>query len=764
MSSDFQSHQPSKLVRLTVLRLYFTSSNLKFHFFCISISSFKTRSHICLFSALFAIELSDTLIAFCEDTIVILAASKKAKLAQDLADSIDSKFKYKIEVLTRNKADKDAANFSKVIEFLKSSKAGAKVGILAKEKNDGAFVAGWDAALKESAMATGDISSGISDALAVKNEEQLKAIRDGSLIAVQAIKKHVIEEILNLIDDKKEASMLTLMEDVEEKIFKLVKENKLQESDMEVITQPLLQSGGQYDLKYTAQTADTNIHLPEKDAPAVHIISISLRHKFCCCTVARTLFFNARKDQSDNYKLLLDVFEECITVLKPGVRLSKVYEKAVSTIKSRKPDLLNHLVKELGWGMGYELRDKRFVLDEKNRHQAEKGMIFCLRLGLENLKLAVKETKSQKYSILIQDTVIIGEDGAEIVTANLQKKFSKCSWNVSDEPVEEVKKKPEKKLDINTADILAKLGDSKTRKVSESEEAETRKLFEQRNAILAQEGIKKQKQLIGLGDGEAAGSSTVLQTSGYNSPEDFPLKTSGTHINVDEDRKTILVPINGVPVPFHISVVKNVTKQEQGGFSVIRINFVTPGLGITMNTSVGKGLMYLRELSYRSQDSANFSIIHKQISDMKKHHSQNENLLRAQAEIVPQEPLRLNPNRGPLLQNVRIYPSPQARAKKTEGNLEAHVNGFRFSVKKAASSDLRQLDFLYRNVQHAFFQPSNKASTIILLHFRLINPIMVGKTSTRDLQFYVEYMDEGGFFSCFVFFIWMGNVLPLTIV
>ena len=690
---------------------------------------------------MFAIELSDTLLAFCEDTVIILAASKKAKLAQELADSIQPNFKYKLQVLTRNKADKDADNFSKIIESLRSSKKGAKIGILAKEKNEGSFAAGWDSALKNSNLATGDISSGISDAFAVKTEEQLKAVRDSSLVAVQAIKKHVIEEILNLIDDKKEASMLTLMEDVEEKIFNLAKENNLQESDLEVIPPPILQSGGQYDLKYTAQTSDAPLHLPEKDAPAVHIISVSLRHKFCCCTVARTLFFNARKDQSDNYKLLIDIFEECIAVLKPGVRLNKVYEKAVSIIKDRKPDLLSNFLKELGWGMGYELRDKRFVLDEKNRHQAEKGMVFCLRLGLENLKLPAKDPKSQKYSILIQDTVIIGDEGAELTTANLQKKFSKCSWNVSDEPEEEVKK-PAKKPDINTADILAKLGDSKTRKVSESEEAETRKLFEQRNAILAQEAIKKQKQLIGQGDGEAAGSKTATQTSGYSSPEDFPPKTSGTHLHIDEDRKNILVPINGVPVPFHISVVKNVSKQEQGGFSIIRINFVTPGLGINLSNS-DKGLMFLRELSYRSHDSANMSLIHKQISDMKKHHSQNESLLRAQAEIVPQEPIRLNPNRGPLLQNVRIYPNLQARGKKTEGNLEAHVNGFRFTVKKAPSPDLRQVDFLYRNVMHAFFQPSNKSSTIILLHFRLINPIMVGKISTKDLQFYVEYMDEG---------------------
>ncbi len=38
--------------------------------------------------------------------------------------------------------------------------------------------------------------------------------------------------------------------------------------------------------------------------------------------------------------------------------------------------------------------------------------------------------------------------------------------------------------------------------------------------------------------------------------------------------------------------------------------------------------------------------------------------------------------RGPRLQNVRVYPNLQARGRKTEGDLEAHLNGFRFTAKK----------------------------------------------------------------------------------
>jgi nucleosome binding factor SPN SPT16 subunit len=70
------------------------------------------------------------------------------------------------------------------------------------------------------------------------------------------------------------------------------------------------------------------------------------------------------------------------------------------------------------------------------------------------------------------------------------------------------------------------------------------------------------------------------------------------------------------------------------------------------------------------------------------------------------------------------------------GTLEAHSNGFRYTSPKG-----EELDVMYRNIKHAFFQPSEN-EMITLLHFHLHDPIMVGKKKTKDVQFYTEVMDS----------------------
>ena len=74
-----------------------------------------------------------------------------------------------------------------------------------------------------------------------------------------------------------------------------------------------------------------------------------------------------------------------------------------------------------------------------------------------------------------------------------------------------------------------------------------------------------------------------------------------------------------------------------------------------------------------------------------------------------------------------------------DGNLEAHATGFRFVLKKGAHAPI---DILYVNVRNAFYQPADRHSTRILIHFCLRQPIKIGTHSTTDVQFYVEYMEE----------------------
>lgn len=46
---------------------------------------------------------------------------------------------------------------------------------------------------------------------------------------------------------------------------------------------------------------------------------------------------------------------------------------------------------------------------------------------------------------------------------------------------------------------------------------------------------------------------------------------------VDTRRSTLVLPINGFAVPFHINTLKSAIKQEEGEHTVLRFMFTTPG-------------------------------------------------------------------------------------------------------------------------------------------------------------------------------------------
>ena len=46
--------------------------------------------------------------------------------------------------------------------------------------------------------------------------------------------------------------------------------------------------------------------------------------------------------------------------------------------------------------------------------------------------------------------------------------------------------------------------------------------------------------------------------------------------DVDGKAETVLVPVFGTLVPFHISMIKNISKTEEAGVTYMRVNFVAP--------------------------------------------------------------------------------------------------------------------------------------------------------------------------------------------
>ena len=45
----------------------------------------------------------------------------------------------------------------------------------------------------------------------------------------------------------------------------------------------------------------------------------------------------------------------------------------------------------------------------------------------------------------------------------------------------------------------------------------------------------------------------------------------------DRKYETVILPIFGVPVPFHVSTIKNISQSVEGDYTYLRINFFHPG-------------------------------------------------------------------------------------------------------------------------------------------------------------------------------------------
>lgn len=200
------------------------------------------------------------------------------------------------------------------------------------------------------------------------------------------------------------------------------------------------------------------------------------------------------------------------------------------------------------------------------------------------------------------------------------------------------------------------------------------------------------------GTGRSGGGEVVA----YRGVDDIP-SSRELMIQVDQRNEAVLLPIYGLMVPFHVATIKNVTSSQDGGISLIRINFNVPGaaFGAGYTPAVKyPDSVFLREVSYRSSDARHSNQVVQLLKTMRRQVAQRENERAERATLVTQERLQLLKGRAPRLSDVWIRPNFGGRGKKATGTLEAHANGFRYATNKADE----RLDIMYANIKHAVFQ------------------------------------------------------------
>ncbi|GKY95619.1 hypothetical protein MPSEU_000523200 [Mayamaea pseudoterrestris] len=733
---------------------------------------------------LFGYELPDTILLIRKDgSIWFLGTTKKTEFLRQAVANIPRKgcpIK-EIRLLIRNKEDNNAHNFETLWEQAGIVDGSNRtIGILAKEhdqnKAGGACVGPFETRLSDASnqITLVDIASGLSFCMSVKDDLELDLMRKSSVLSNKIMKHGFVVKMESVIDQEKAITHEQLAQYIEDiiedpSIIKL----KVPKDDVTSCYFPSIHSGGDYDMRLSAVSNNKEL------SHDVITVSIGAKYKNYSSNIARTYLVDPPKKLSETYEALLELQEICIDTMKPGNELREVHKAAVRYLQSnpKHEHLVEHLPKNLGFCTGLDFREAPLLLSPKNMATFKKGMVFSLILSFHNVPLSKEDRSSlsdksstkklENYSLLLSDMIVITSETADVLT-KLGKTLTDVAYNInetvgeviSDDDESEDEEdansdevpsttKGDKQLARKLARESSTTGRKSTRLAQEQASAEASEgaakrlmkqveLMKRRNEERLREQARANRKKDG---GESKTAADELEV--YKRTRDFPDSVQPNQVKVDMVNQCVLLPICGIAVPFHISTIKNVVMPDADNVTLLRINFYTPGVALgkeapaNMVKLVQKYAPYasfIREMTFRSLDGHNLTLAFRQISELRKRERQKEITEQEEANLVKQEKLvRTKNERVPRLADLTMRPAFAGR--KTQGNLEAHTNGLRF-----ISTRNELVDIMYENIKYAVFQPCEN-EIMVLIHFHLKNPIMVGKKRHSDVQFFTEVVD-----------------------
>lgn len=759
------------------------------------------QKSVILHQWLFGYELPDTIVLVRSDGhIWILATKKKCEFLKPISSMAipESSTIKEIHMLMRNKEDGNAENYETLwkqasIPEEASEKEEYYVGMLVKERSKniegGGILGPWEQKLekaKEDKLATFvDAAPGMATVMSVKDTAELDFMKKSSVLSNKVMKHGYVKKMEEVIDNEQKITheeLATYVEEVLEEPSKI--SLKVPADDVQSCYYPIVQSGGKYDIRVSAQSNDQSF------SHDVITVSIGARYKMYCSNIARTFLVDPPKIVSETYENLLEMHAVCLKAMKPGKPLKAVYKAAVVFLQKnpKMEHLVEKLPKNLGFAMGLDFRESTLLLSPKNPIAFRKGMVFCLSVGFQNLELSTSDReashakssvkKLSTYALLVSDMVSITSEGAEVMT-KMGKAITDIAYNINEESGASGSEEDDSESDDDNAkkrsSSAPKGDDAYARKLAAKEETngkgnnvrvskrlakDSGKLQEAHEGIaerqrrqihlmtrrneerlrqLARDNVNKRK------DGSKKDQAEEL--SAYNRTKDYPDNVQPNQVKVDMVTQCVILPVCGNPVPFHISTIKNVVLPDPDitdTATLLRINFYTAGMAVGKDAPANMAKLvqkyapyacFIREMTFRSLNGHNLTLAYRQISELRKRARTKEIQEQEEATLVEQDKLvRIKNERVHRLTDLSMRPVFGGR--KTQGNLEAHVNGLRF-----ISTRSEIVEVMYANIKYAIFQPCEN-DIMVLIHFHLKNPIMVGKKKHIDVQFFTEVIES----------------------
>ena len=519
-----------------------------------------------------------------------------------------------------------------------------------KEEQAGPVAEEWKAALGavKNDVEEVDVSVAFSNAaLSVKDEKELRAIRDASRASSGIIADYFVDEMSEILDQEKKISHRVLAERVGTKIDDAKFFQKLKVSadfdpmQLDWATYPVVYSGGNYDLKFQNEADDKNLH------GGVIVAALGLRYKSYVSLVARTYFVDPTKSQEQIYSVLLSVHDAVLKSIRDGVVAGDIYKKALALVKSKKPDLEKNFLKNVGWGCGIEGKDTTLLLNQKNTRTLRDGMTLSIVTGFSGLENpAAKDSKSKEYSLVVADTVRVTANDAAVFTKNAAFDPESVAFFFNDEAEPTPKKKAQKDARIGavakTNITATRLRGERTATLDAAKETQRREHQKELHSKKQKEGLQRfEAKTSALNGGD---EKKFKKFESYKRDDQLPTKVKDLIILIDPKSHTLVLPIIGRPVPFHIHTVKNASTTAEGEFTSLRINFLSPGQGVGRRDDQpfeDATANFIRSLTFRSKDKDRMDAIVSQINDLKKASLRREQEKKQMEDVVEQDKLTI---------------------------------------------------------------------------------------------------------------------------
>lgn len=494
-----------------------------------------------------------------------------------------------------------------------------------------------------------------------------RSIRNAAKACTHLMTDCFVEEMSETLDAEKKITHKELSELIDKKIddgkffpglkAKLPTDFSIEQLDW--VYGPVVQSGGNYDLKITAVSDDKNLHA------GTIIAGFGVRYKSYCSIIARTYLVDPNKSQESNYKLLLNVHDAVIKEAQEGVAIKDLYNKALGIIKSKKPDMEKHFLKSVGSGIGLETRDNTLLLNSKNTRILKDGMTLCITTGFSDITNPEPQDKTSKtYSLMISDTVRIRRDSPTVVfTSAAPSDIESTSFFFKDDEEEveqapKAKAKKDPKVGAVATTNITKSSRRVDRSAQVNEGAEAKRRQHQKELAQKKQAEGLERYSEATGDQNGVAQKKFKRFESYKRDNQLPSRVKDLIIVVDQKAATVVLPIMGRPVPFHINSIKNASKSDEGEFTYLRINFLSPGQGVGRKDDQpfeDPNAHFVRSLTFRSKDAVRMADISEQITELRKNMVRREQEKKELEDVVEQDKLsEIRSESGVLLSSLKL--------------------------------------------------------------------------------------------------------------